>query len=179
VIQDVIQGKMKMPPHYAQAWTKQSFRLPHGIWPDTLVNTAEAATILGCAKRTLERYRRRGIGPEPEPVDLYLGRARYYRVWKLMAWRSSIIGEGPKTYKEAMTWFCENGAYSDPRTPPYIRPEWHPRGEFLWRSKSLFMRGIKCRIARIEFKGKCIELGLQGGRWAQCPFLVPTQLPNG
>jgi hypothetical protein len=77
-----------------------------------------------------------------------------------MAWRSSVLGQGPKTYKEAMTWFCVNGDYSDPRTPPCIRPEWHPRGELLWRSKSRFMRGIKCKIAKMEFEVCCLELGL-------------------
>ena len=144
---------------YKNKWRRKSLTLLPRIWPLTLVNTQEAAAILNCSPRTLERYRAAAIGPTPEPVDLYIGTARFYFLWQLIVWRSRITGSGPLNLDQVWQWFAEQPeAALRPRENPPKRPDWWPRGERLEIAKSRKMWQIKLRIAELEFQAYMIHM---------------------
>jgi len=144
---------------YKEKWKRKSITLLPRIWPRTLVNTQEAAAILNCSPRTLERYRTAAIGPRPEPVDLYVGTARFYALWQLIVWRSHITGSGPATLEEVYYWFfAQSITPLRPRKNPPKRPDWWPRGERLEKAQSRKMWEIKLRMAELEFRAYMIEM---------------------
>ncbi|PCJ37846.1 MAG: hypothetical protein COA81_13505 [Alphaproteobacteria bacterium] len=144
---------------YKEKWKGKEITLLPRIWPLTLVNTQEASAILNCSPRTLERYRVAAIGPTPEPLDLYVGTARFYALWRLIAWRSHITGSGPLNLDQVWEWFIEQPeAALQPRENPPKRPDWWPRGERLEVAKSRKMWGIKLRIAELEYKAYMIGM---------------------
>jgi hypothetical protein len=118
--------------------------------PSSLLNTIEAANFLGCDRRTLQRAVRRGEGPEPEP-DEFTGRAVWFSAWKLVAWRSDIVGAGPTTYDEVIAWWpCNDSLIESSRVKPEKRPTWWPRGERRYEAKRRIVTNFRARLARID-----------------------------
>jgi hypothetical protein len=137
---------------YRAVWRRHSPCLPPGVWPDSVVSTPEAASILGCSIRTLERHREASTGPEHEPTDFYLGPAVWYRVWRLLAWRNLAAGAGPidrdGIWAEWLTGFPGGGR----RLDPPIRPNWMERGEPTRMAKRREARRIKSEFYRIGYE---------------------------
>lgn len=137
---------------YIEKWIQKNIVIPSGIRPSSLVHTAEAATILSCSSRTLERYRQQGIGPAHEPINRYIGNPRYYLVWKLIVWRSKLIGYGPETKGEVWEWFMKQQVQGKARKNPKLRPNWWPRGIRGKQAKSRKLSQIMIKYWEIETK---------------------------
>jgi predicted DNA-binding transcriptional regulator AlpA len=64
---------------------------------ENMINTEEAAKLLGLCRSTLEHWRHQGIGP----VFHKLGRRVVYRPSTLLAWASSQAFTSTEDYQDA------------------------------------------------------------------------------
>jgi len=70
--------------------------------PWFVIDSHQLAALLGVGMQTLCLWRRRGIGPEPEPDGLFReaqGRKKWYRLDRVMAWVDSLHGQSQEPWE--------------------------------------------------------------------------------
>ena len=120
-----------------------------GFWPpNSLLATPLAAKLLGVSVRQMERWRRNGIGPVPEPKGKWRGNARRYQLAHLLAYRNRVLGTGPESYQGVWTEWVEANrlwltfALKDPWPPPRIKRTWRDPNVGMRAKKSATQRPV-------------------------------------
>jgi hypothetical protein len=79
----------------------------YGFPPWIPVQTFAAANFLRVHEKTLLRWHRHGLGPQPIEKERYLDNQLYWLPGKLLAWWESQTMAQPRSYQEICTQWCD------------------------------------------------------------------------